>query len=68
MELEKLINFYRYNMWNGTAGITHLLVNGEYGGFDELLSLIRERLVNPSDAISERTFATGDRPGNSGKI
>ena len=44
MELEKLINFYRYNMWNGTASITHLLVNGEYAGFDELLSLIRERL------------------------
>ena len=44
MELEKLINFYRYNMWNGTASITHLLVNGEYDGFDELLSLIRERL------------------------
>ena len=44
MELEKLINFYRYNMWNGTAGITHLLVNGEYDEFDELLSLIRERL------------------------
>ena len=44
MELEKLINFYRYNMWNGTASITHLLVNGEYADFDELLSLIRERL------------------------
>ena len=44
MELEKLINFYRYNMWNGTASITHLFVNGEYDGFDELLSLIRERL------------------------
>ena len=44
MELEKLINFYRYNMWNGTAGITHLLVNGEYDEMDELLSLIRERL------------------------
>ena len=44
MELEKLINFYRYNMWNGTASITHLLVNGEYADFDDLLSLIRERL------------------------
>ena len=33
MELEKLINFYRYNMWNGTASITHLLVNGEYAGW-----------------------------------
>ncbi len=44
MELEKLINFYRYNMWNGTAGITHLLVNGEYDRFDELLSLIRNQL------------------------
>ena len=32
MELEKLINFYRYNMWNGTASITHLLVNGDMTG------------------------------------
>ena len=44
MELEKLINFYRYNMWNGAAGITHLLVNGEYTNLDDLLVLIREQL------------------------
>ena len=40
MELEKLISFYRYNMWNGTASITHLLVNGEYTRMEELLSII----------------------------
>ena len=44
MELEKLINFYRYNMWNGTAGITHLLVNGNMTGLMNCLSLIREQL------------------------
>ena len=41
MELEKLMNFYRYNLHNGTASITHLLVNGEYGEMEELLYSIR---------------------------
>jgi len=44
MELEKLISFYRYNMWNGTASITNVLVNGDYEEMDDLLTLIRERL------------------------
>ncbi|VDG97916.1 type IV pilus assembly protein PilM [Lysinibacillus sphaericus] len=43
-ELEKLINFYRYNMWNGGATITHLLVNGEYAELDELLKQVSDRL------------------------
>lgn len=43
MELEKLMNFYRYNLHNGTASITHLLVNGEYAEMENLLSTIRER-------------------------
>lgn len=43
MELEKLINFYRYNLHNGNASITHLLVNGEYSEMEHLLSAIRDR-------------------------
>ncbi|WP_039043040.1 type IV pilus biogenesis protein PilM [Sporosarcina sp. ZBG7A] len=43
-ELEKLVNFYRYNMWNGGATITHLLVNGEYVELDELLKQVSDRL------------------------
>ncbi|GKV54424.1 hypothetical protein NCCP2222_03710 [Sporosarcina sp. NCCP-2222] len=43
MELEKLMNFYRYNMLNGAASITHLLVNGDFEGMDELLALARDR-------------------------
>jgi len=42
IEIEKLINFYRYNMWNGSATITHLLVNGEYEFMDALLSRVRD--------------------------
>lgn len=44
VELEKLINFYRYNMWNGSATITHLLVNGEYEFMDALLQRVRENI------------------------
>ncbi|WOV82940.1 pilus assembly protein PilM [Sporosarcina jeotgali] len=43
-ELEKLVNFYRYNMWNAGATITHLLVNGEYKELDELLKQVSGRL------------------------
>lgn len=41
LELEKLMNFYRYNMWNGTASITHVLWNGEYSLEKELLERLR---------------------------
>ncbi|MBO0587093.1 pilus assembly protein PilM [Sporosarcina sp. E16_8] len=51
MELEKLINFYRYNLWNGAASITHLLVNGEYSRMNELLSVIRDRLAIKADVL-----------------
>lgn len=43
-ELEKLVNFYRYNLWNGGETITHLLINGVYASMDELLLLVGERL------------------------
>lgn len=41
-ELEKLINFYRYNMTNGTSTISHLLINGEYEYKDALLQRIND--------------------------
>ena len=61
MELEKLINFYRYNMWNGAASITHLLVNGEYSQMDALLSGIRERLHVKADVLVKNLYNL--RPG-----
>ena len=43
-ELEKLVNFYRYNMWNGSETITHLLINGTHVQLEELLQLVSDRL------------------------
>ncbi len=62
MELEKLINFYRYNLWNGSAGITHLFVNGEYASLNELLTLIRGQLsIEAMPLLKEPLqLATGD--------
>ena len=62
MELEKLINFYRYNMWNGAASITHLLVNGEYSRMEELLSVIRERLALNAELLVKQPLelSTGE--------
>ncbi len=61
-ELEKLISFYRYNMWNGAASITHLLVNGEYTRMEEILSLIEERLAIKADLLVKQPlqFETGE--------
>ncbi|WJY28173.1 type IV pilus biogenesis protein PilM [Sporosarcina trichiuri] len=60
-ELEKLVNFYRYNMWNGTATITHVLVNGLYADLDDLLALASGRLhVAASPLLPEPLlFASG---------
>ncbi|WP_153732680.1 type IV pilus biogenesis protein PilM [Sporosarcina obsidiansis] len=44
MELEKLANFYRFNLAANEAAITHLLWNGSYEQQDELLEMVRERL------------------------
>ncbi|AXH99314.1 pilus assembly protein PilM [Sporosarcina sp. PTS2304] len=44
-ELEKLANFYRFNLAEGDAVITHLLWNGSYGETETLLQLVRERLA-----------------------
>lgn len=43
-ELEKLVNFYRYNLWNGSESITHLYINGEYDNLEELLNRVAGRL------------------------
>ncbi|GKV65708.1 MULTISPECIES: type IV pilus biogenesis protein PilM [unclassified Sporosarcina] len=45
MELEKLANFYRFNLAENEATITHLVWNGTYGQQDELLQLVKERLA-----------------------
>ncbi|MEK5069490.1 type IV pilus biogenesis protein PilM [Sporosarcina sp. FSL K6-1508] len=62
MEIEKLINFYRYNMWNGAASITHLVVNGEYSRMEELLSVIRERLALNAELLVKQPLelSTGE--------
>ncbi|MFS0689871.1 pilus assembly protein PilM [Sporosarcina sp. 179-K 8C2 HS] len=60
MELEKLMNFYRYNLHNGTASITHLLVNGEYSEMDSLLSAIRERFSIQAERLLKRPLELQD--------
>ncbi|MEZ7170813.1 type IV pilus biogenesis protein PilM [Sporosarcina sp. OR05] len=60
MELEKLVNFYRYNLQNGTASITHLLVNGEYDQMDALLQAIRQRFSIQADRLLQQPFQLAD--------
>ncbi|MDV6377228.1 pilus assembly protein PilM [Sporosarcina sp. GW1-11] len=45
MELEKLANFYRFNLAEGDSVITHLLWNGTYGQQELVLQMVRERLA-----------------------
>lgn len=45
MELEKLANFYRFNLAENDSAITHLVWNGAYARQDELLRAVRERLA-----------------------
>lgn len=45
MELEKLANFYRFNLAENDSTITHLVWNGTYTQQEELLQMVRERLV-----------------------
>lgn len=53
-ELEKLINFYRYNMCNGASTITHLLINGEYEFIDALLQRVQDDInVEVSTLLKE---------------
>ncbi|PID15681.1 pilus assembly protein PilM [Sporosarcina sp. P34] len=45
MELEKLANFYRFNLAENDSTITHLVWNGTYTQQEELLQMVRERLT-----------------------
>lgn len=45
MELEKLANFYRFNLAENDSAITHLVWNGSYTQQGELLQMVRERLA-----------------------
>ncbi|PIC87231.1 pilus assembly protein PilM [Sporosarcina sp. P20a] len=45
MELEKLANFYRFNLAENDSTITHLVWNGTYLQQEELLQMVRERLA-----------------------
>ncbi|PIC77909.1 pilus assembly protein PilM [Sporosarcina sp. P19] len=45
MELEKLANFYRFNLAENDSAITHLVWNGTYTQQEELLQTVRERLA-----------------------
>jgi type IV pilus assembly protein PilM len=56
-EIEKLINFYRYNMNQGNEGITHVLLNGEFEGWEELLQRLELRFeVKTSTVIRETIY------------
>ncbi|PID21420.1 pilus assembly protein PilM [Sporosarcina sp. P3] len=45
MELEKLANFYRFNLAENDSTITHLVWNGIYTQQKQLLEMVRERLA-----------------------
>ncbi|PIC67873.1 pilus assembly protein PilM [Sporosarcina sp. P21c] len=45
MELEKLANFYRFNLAENDSTITHLVWNGTYTQQEQLLQMVRERLA-----------------------
>ncbi|ARK20445.1 type IV pilus biogenesis protein PilM [Sporosarcina ureae] len=45
MELEKLANFYRFNLAETDSAITHLIWNSTYTQQEELLQMVRERLA-----------------------
>ncbi|WP_313234968.1 type IV pilus biogenesis protein PilM [Sporosarcina ureae] len=45
MELEKLANFYRFNLAENDSTITHLVWNGTFTQQEELLQMVRERLA-----------------------
>ncbi|WP_075620470.1 type IV pilus biogenesis protein PilM [Paenisporosarcina indica] len=56
-ELEKLMNFYRYNMNQGNEGITHLLLNGEFDDFEQLMKLFSSRFeVKTSTVVRETIY------------
>lgn len=60
LELEKLMNFYRYNLHNGAASITHVLVNGEYELMDDLLNMVRTRFSIHADRLLKEPLRLPD--------
>ena len=50
-EIEKLMNFYRYNMNQGNEGITHVLLNGEMDDWQQLLQRIENRFEVKSSTV-----------------
>lgn len=59
-ELEKLINFYRYNMHNGAASVTRLLLNGDYSQMDELSALIQDRFTIEAGSLMKEPARIAD--------
>lgn len=61
-ELEKLTNFYRYNLWHGAAAISHIFVNGDYDQMANLLDSIRETLGVDAELLLKQPaeLATGE--------
>lgn len=56
-EIGKLINFYRFNMNKGHEGITHILVNGEEEGLEEILAQLEMRFnVITSTVVRETIY------------
>ncbi|MFS0561864.1 pilus assembly protein PilM [Terribacillus sp. 179-K 1B1 HS] len=43
-EIERFMDFYRYSVMNGEAGITKLLVSGDYEQLEDVMDELRQRL------------------------
>lgn len=43
-EIERFMDFYRYSVMNGEAGITKLLVSGDYENLSDVMNELRQRL------------------------
>ncbi|MFP7477930.1 type IV pilus biogenesis protein PilM [Terribacillus saccharophilus] len=43
-EIERFMDFYRYSVMNGEAGITKLLVSGDYEELSDVMNELRQRL------------------------
>jgi len=56
-EIEKLMNFYRYNMNQGNEGITQVLLNGEVDDWVDLLDQLETRFeVKASTVVREKIY------------
>ncbi|PAD36425.1 type IV pilus biogenesis protein PilM [Terribacillus saccharophilus] len=43
-EIERFMDFYRYSVMNGEAGVTKLLVSGDYENLGDVMNELRQRL------------------------